>query len=68
MALRDFPDDATAQHVAAAVGDLDTVHILVEGGADVAGVGDDHEVAVLGWALFFDRPDFAQLFRERGGV
>jgi ankyrin repeat protein len=53
VAVRDFPDNATALHVAAAVADLDTVKILVEAGSDVVGEGDDYEVGVLGWATCF---------------
>jgi ankyrin repeat protein len=51
--VRDFPDNAYPLHVAAAVGDLDTVRILVEAGADVIGEADDYEVGVLGWATCF---------------
>src|SRR6266550_879662 len=41
---------ATALHFAAAHGDLETIRLLVEAGADVDGKGDDHGVGVLGWA------------------
>ncbi len=51
--VRDFPDNAYPLHVAAAVGDLETVRILVEAGADVIGEADDYEVGVLGWATCF---------------
>ena len=52
---RDFPDNATPLHVAAAIGDLETVRMLVEAGADIVGAGDDYEVGVLGWATCFQR-------------
>jgi ankyrin repeat protein len=51
--VRDFPDNAYPLHVAAAVGDLETVRILVEAGADVIGEAEDYEVGVLGWATCF---------------
>jgi ankyrin repeat protein len=51
--VRDFPDNAYPLHVAAAVGDLETVRTLVEAGADVTGEADDYEVGVLGWATCF---------------
>jgi ankyrin repeat protein len=51
--VRDFPDNAYPLHVAAAVGDLETIRILVEAGADVIGEADDYEVGVLGWATCF---------------
>lgn len=68
LELRDFPDNATALHVAAAVGDLDTVRLLVEGGADVVGVGDDYEVGVLGWATCFHavRAEIVAYLLDRG--
>jgi ankyrin repeat protein len=52
---RDFPDNAYALHVAAAVGDLETINLLVEAGSDVIGEADDYEVGVLGWATCFRR-------------
>jgi ankyrin repeat protein len=50
---RDFPDNAAPLHFAAAHGDLETIRLLVEAGADVDGKGDDHGVGVLGWATCF---------------
>jgi ankyrin repeat protein len=46
--IRDFPDNAYALHLAAAVADLEMVRMLVEAGSDVDGKGDDYEVGVLG--------------------
>jgi ankyrin repeat protein len=53
--IRDFPDNAHALHLAAAVADLEMVKILVEAGSDIDGKGDDYEVGVLGWATCFRR-------------
>jgi ankyrin repeat protein len=66
--VRDFPDNAYPLHVAAAVGDLETVRILVEAGADVIGEADDYEVGVLGWATCFRtvREDVAAYLLEHG--
>jgi ankyrin repeat protein len=54
VGVRDFPDNAYALHVAAAVADPETIEILVEAGSDVIGEGDDYEVGVLGWATGCD--------------
>jgi ankyrin repeat protein len=66
--VRDFPDNAYPLHVAAAVGDLETVKILVEAGADVIGEADDYEVGVLGWATCFRtvREDVAAYLLDHG--
>jgi ankyrin repeat protein len=66
--VRDFPDNAYPLHVAAAVGDLETVRILVEAGADVIGEADDYEVGVLGWATCFRtvREDIAAYLLDHG--
>ena len=53
--IRDFPDNAYALHLAAAVADLEMVKMLVEAGSDIDGKGDDYEVGVLGWATCFRR-------------
>jgi len=53
--IRDFPDNASALHLAAALSDIEIVTLLVEAGADVVGGGDDYEVGVLGWATCFQR-------------
>jgi ankyrin repeat protein len=67
--VRDFPDNATALHVAAAVADLAIVAMLVEAGADPVGMGDDYEVGVLGWATCFrrTREDVADYLLAHGG-
>lgn len=66
---RDFPDNATPLHVAAVRGDLDTIKILVEAGADVIGEGDDYGVGVIGWATCFARvrEDVAAYLSDHGG-
>jgi cytohesin len=51
--LRDFPDNATPLHCAAAGSDLEVVKMLVEAGSDVVGEGDDYGLGVLGWATCF---------------
>ena len=68
VSVRDFPDNATALHLAAAAADLEIVEILVEAGADVAGEGDDYEVGVLGWATCFRhvREDVAEYLLRHG--
>lgn len=47
---RDFPDNATPLHLAAGVGDLETIRLLVDAGANVNAEGDDYALGVLGWA------------------
>ncbi len=66
--VRDFPDNAYALHVAAAVADLETVKILVEARSDVIGEADDYEVGVLGWATCFRqvREDVAAYLLDHG--
>ena len=65
---RDFPDNATPLHFAAMHGDLETIRLLVEAGADVNGKGDDYEVGVLGWATCFRqvREDVAAYLLSHG--
>ena len=53
--VRDYPNNATALHFAAVAGDLDMVRMLVEGGSDIVGDGDDYGVGVLGWATCLSR-------------
>jgi len=65
---RDFPDNASPLHVAAASADVDAVKILVEAGSDVIGEGDDYGVGVLGWSTCFGqvREDIAAYLLSRG--
>src|SRR5262244_2820573 len=46
--IRDFGDNASALHFAAAEADLSVVTLLVDAGSDVVGEGDDHHLGVLG--------------------
>jgi ankyrin repeat protein len=67
--VRDFPDNATALHLAAAVADRAIVEMLVAAGSDAAAGGDDYEVGVLGWATCFRRvrEDVAEYLLRHGG-
>ena len=47
---RDAGDNATALHVAAGAGQLESVRVLLAAGADVHGEGDLHRHGVIGWA------------------
>ena len=44
-------------HWAAARRHMDMVRALLDAGSDVHGVGDDHELDVIGWATFFHAED-----------
>lgn len=50
---RDKFDHAYALHWAAAEGHLAVLKRLVAAGSDIEGVGDDHEMNVIGWATCF---------------
>jgi len=51
-------------------GDLETIRLLVEAGADVDGKGDDPEVGILGWATCFRqvREDVAEYLLSHGAT
>lgn len=51
---REKGDNTYAMHWAAAAGRLDVVRRLADGGGDVVGRGDDHELEVIGWATCWD--------------
>jgi ankyrin repeat protein len=53
--IRDHGDNAYPLHFAAEAADMAIVKLLVEGGSDVIGEGDDHGLGVLGWATCFGR-------------
>lgn len=55
--VRDVGDNTTAMHWAAAAGQLDVVRRLADAGGDVVGLGDDHALAVIGWATCWDGCD-----------
>jgi len=66
--LRDRWDNATALHWAAQGGHLPVMERLLAAGADINGVGDAHEVGVIGWATCFQqvRADVADFLLSRG--
>jgi ankyrin repeat protein len=47
---REVGDNTYAMHWAAAAGHVDVVRRLIDAGGDVVGSGDDHQLAVIGWA------------------
>ncbi len=66
---RDVGDNAYALHFAAGAGELDVVRALVDAGGDVHGVGDMHQLEVIGWATCFGATipkDVVALLVERG--
>jgi ankyrin repeat protein len=75
---REAGDNTYALHWAAAGGRLETVRALLDAGGDVHGMGDVHELGVIGWATFYHAPgddstempvsrrDLVYLLLERG--
>jgi ankyrin repeat protein/uncharacterized glyoxalase superfamily protein PhnB len=65
---RDDGDNALALHFAASGGPLESVRALLDGGSDVHGAGDLHQLEVIGWATVFAkvRQDVVDLLVERG--
>jgi ankyrin repeat protein/catechol 2,3-dioxygenase-like lactoylglutathione lyase family enzyme len=53
---RETGDNTCPLHWAAAHGHLDVVRVLIDAGGDVHGVGDVHELGVIGWATVFRPP------------
>ena len=53
---REAGDNTSALHWAAAAGNLEIVLALLDAGADVHGIGDVHELDVIGWATFYRAP------------
>jgi ankyrin repeat protein len=53
---REAGDNTYPLHWAAALGHLDVVRALLDAGGDVHGVGDVHELEVIGWATVFRPP------------
>jgi ankyrin repeat protein len=49
-------DNTYALHWAASQGHLEIVRALLDVGGDVHGVGDVHELGVIGWATFYPAP------------
>jgi len=56
---RERGDNTYAMHWAAAAGHGEVVRRLADAGGDVIGEGDDHELAVIGWATCWDECDDA---------
>jgi hypothetical protein len=71
---REQGDNTYALHWAAAGGYLEIVRALLDAGGDVHGMGDVHELDVIGWATFFHshghqagrNADVVSLLVERG--
>jgi ankyrin repeat protein len=53
---REAGDNTYPLHWAAAHGQLEVVRALVDSGGDVHGVGDVHELDVIGWATLYRAP------------
>ena len=66
--VRDEGDNALPLHFAAGGGPLESVRLLLDAGSDVHGVGDLHQMDVIGWATIFAqaRRDVVDLLVERG--
>jgi ankyrin repeat protein len=64
---REAGDNTYALHWAAAHGHLETVRALLDAGGDVHGIGDVHELDVIGWATFYHAPgdDLTQMDASR---
>jgi ankyrin repeat protein len=54
---REAGDNTYPLHWAAAHGHLEIVRALLDAGGDVHGLGDDHQLDVIGWATFYHAPD-----------
>jgi uncharacterized glyoxalase superfamily protein PhnB len=68
---REAGDNTTPLHWAAAAKHVEVVRALLDAGADVHGVGDVHELDVIGWATVFSEPGVSpagtvSLLVERG--
>ena len=58
----------TALHMTVESGAIDIARLLLDAGADPNIADDKNHATALGWADFFGRKDFAELFRQIGGV
>lgn len=66
---RDVGDNAYPLHAAGGAGAVDVVRALLDAGGDVHGVGDVHQLEVIGWATCFGATipkDVLALLLERG--
>jgi len=64
--VRDVGDNASPLHLAAANGELESVRVLLDAGADVQGTGDVHKGDVIGWATRDNNEAVIELLLERG--
>jgi ankyrin repeat protein len=55
--VREEGDNTTPMHWAAAAGQLAVVRRLADAGGEVIGEGDDHELAIIGWATCWEGCD-----------
>ena len=53
---REAGDRTYPLHWAAAHGHVESVRALLDAGGDVHGIGDDHELDVIGWAAYYRTP------------
>ena len=60
--------NSTALHMTVESGAIDIARLLLDAGADPNIRDDKYDATALGWAEFFDRSDFAELIRAKGGV
>lgn len=66
---REAGDNTCPLHWAAAQGHPETVRALLDAGGDVHGIGDVHELDVIGWATVYGAPgspELVALLVERG--
>ncbi len=68
--MRDHMDKATALHFAAGEGRLEVVALLLDAGTDIEGLGNDHELNVLGWSTSLGpcREETARYLLSRGAM
>src|SRR5688572_29566218 len=64
--MRDLGDNASPLHFAAGHGNLESVRVLLDAGADVHGSGDLHKGEVIGWAARKGNERVVDLLVERG--
>lgn len=67
--VRDTGDNAYPLHFAGGAGGAEVVRVLLDAGGDVHGVGDAHQLEVIGWATCFGPTiprDVLALLLERG--
>jgi len=68
--VRESGDNTYPLHWAAAHGHLEIVRLLLDAGSDVHGIGDLHELDVIGWATVFRAPgdDVTRMDESRADV